>query len=133
MREIMSLEKFQKHMTYAIREYEFYNKLHDLYVEYRDVVGDAEAPFSNGGNEVIELLEEIFELPRDSFGYTTLSWWAYECDYGKNKGMLQSFELEFLPPNHKYRKPKLDTIEELYHFIVWESEYYKKKGVMESV
>ena len=63
MREIMSLEKFQKHMTYAIREYEFYNKLHDLYVEYRDVVGDAEAPFSNGGNEVIELLEEIFELP----------------------------------------------------------------------
>jgi hypothetical protein len=116
---MLTFEEFKKYIDYIKREDEFFLKLSDLYREYRDVVGDAEAPFSIGGNHIISLLEEIMNLEIDDSGYSDLSWWVYECNYGKDTEKVDSYELTNLPENHKYRKPKLHTVKELYDFLVW--------------
>lgn len=113
---------FKEQIEYVIREEEFCNKLSDLYRQYRDIVGDAEAQFPVAGNHVVELLEKAMNLPLDDSGYSTLAWWLYEADMGRNKKMLDSFELTNLPQNHPYRHPDLTTLDKLYKFLLWEGD-----------
>lgn len=35
-------------------------------------------------NEMLELMEKSLGLKKDFLGYTTLSYYVYECDFGRN-------------------------------------------------
>ena len=117
--------KFEEYITYVIRESDFMDKLNDLYDEYNDIIVDGDAPLPSGGEKIVDLIETIMNLPKDGFGYSTLSWWLYECDFGRNKDLLDSFELTSLPEDHRYRHPKLYTIRDLYDFLLWEGSNNK--------
>ena len=115
-------EKFAEYIRFVQRESEFNNKLHDLYREYEDVVPDADAPLPVAGEKIVELLENAMEIPLDDISGSTLRWWLFDCNFGKDKDLLRSFCITSLPKTHKYYKPKLETVRELYDFLVWEAE-----------
>lgn len=123
----ISYEKFAEYIRFVQRETEFNNKLHDLCREYEDVVPDADAPIPVAGIKIVELLENAMEIPLDDVSGSTLQWWLFDCNFGKDKELLSSFCMTSLPKTHKYYKPKLNTVRELYDFLVWEAERAKNE------
>lgn len=124
-------KQFCRYIEYLRRAENLGNKLQGLFNEYSDVVSDFTLGFYVGDQYIVQLLETIFELEADNNGYTTLSWWVYETKYGKNKKLLKSFELTYLPEDHPYRNPVLDTAEKLYDFLLFKMEENKKEGESE--
>lgn len=119
---MINKQDFVKYINFAIRNNEFSNSVQDLYRSHRDIVGDAEFIFPMSSAMIIEILEKALDLEYDGFGYTTLSWWAFEADYGRDKKMLDSFELTDLPEDHPCRHPDISTVEKLYDFLIWSKE-----------
>lgn len=119
---MITKEDFVKFMNFVLEEQETNDAISDIYRKHRNIVGDAEYIFPMGGAMIIELLEKAMGLPYDEQGNTDLSWWAYEADFGRDKEALSSFEIISLPEDHKFRHPKLDTLEELYDFLIFSKE-----------
>lgn len=119
---MINKQDFIKYIDFALRNDEFSNSVQTLYRSYRDIVGDAEFIFPMSSAMIIEILEKALDLEYDESGYTTLSWWAFEADYGRDKDMLDSFELTSLPEDHPYRHPDISTVEKLYDFLIWFKE-----------
>lgn len=77
----------------------------------------------NIASTIVDVLDEEMALPKmDNIG-STISWWIWECDYGKNHPDI----------SWKDRKTKittkvhLDTVEKLYDYLVEHEagvEYY---------
>lgn len=128
---MISKEKFIEYMKFLKRQRDFEHKLCKLYRDYRDVVGDAEAIFFNSTDEIISLIEENLGLTIDDYGYTSLSYYIYDLDFGavdraKDYDLLKnSLEITTLPEDHKYRHPYavIKNFEDLYDYLVWEVEY----------
>ena len=124
---MISKKQFCRYIEYLQKSEDLGNRLQGLFNEYSDVVSDFTLGFYVGDEYIVQLLEYIFGLKSDNNGYTTLSWWVYEAKYGKNKKILESLELTYLPEDHPYRKPVLDTAEKLYDFLLFEMEEGEKE------
>lgn len=88
------------------------NKINDL---FKDLIDNNEQDFCNAGSIcighetiVVELLENIFN-DKD-----TLSWWLYECDYGRN------FKLGYMQEEKEGKIINIDlsNTEKLYDYLV---------------
>lgn len=125
-KEQLTKEEFIKYMNFLKRQYDYENSLHNLLREYHDVVGDAMAPLSQSSTVIVELLEKLIGLEKDEHGYTDLSWWVYECDFGETFeiGSLENTSFE---ENHKYRNPDLSDLDKLYDYLFWVSELERLK------
>ena len=66
---------------------------------------------------ITDLLAESIGLKKNKFG-TDLDYWVYECDFGRTFKTGDIIDKN-LGHNHKYYKPKLDTAEELYDYLVF--------------
>ena len=113
----LSKEAFCKYIRFIEKEMDFFNRIDDLCRHNRDVMNDTEVCPPASVDKMVELLEIIFGLQKDQFGYTTLSWWIYEDEFGKKDSDLT---LEHLPEDHPYHKPDLTTPEKLYDFLLFE-------------
>ncbi|MBQ2184864.1 MAG: hypothetical protein II399_09530, partial [Lachnospiraceae bacterium] len=111
----------EKYMNYLKRSSKYSDELYNISRKYNDVMQDSAPGIPVADSYIVDLLEIIFGLKADNYGYTTLSWWIYTTEFGKRKDMLESFELTYLPEDHKYRHPKLDTLRELYDFLLFEA------------
>ena len=118
----MTFEEFKKYIDYLEHEYNFLNELHGLFRKYDDVVPDAEAPLSCAQDLIISLLEKIWKSDVDIRGYSDISYWCLEQEFGKKCEEYYA-ENEFLPENHKYRFTKLHNTKELYDYLVWDYNY----------
>lgn len=116
----LSKEEFMRYMYFIKKQNDFDNAYNDFFRKNRDIVGDAEAPMSQSTGYIVELLEEIMNLPKDDYDYTTLSWWIFDLDFGKEfvKGYMENCNL---PENHEYRYPDLSDLDKLYDYLIWES------------
>ena len=123
---MIAYEDFKKHVTMLKRQIDFENKLEDLLKEYRDVVGDAEAPLTQSYWNLCELLESACGLKKDYAGYTTLSWWMEETDFGRNVKEPPHY---YDNDENEVRTPDIDlsTIRGIYDLIQWEVETFSKK------
>ena len=122
----ITFTEFERVMNYVISENKMNLEIQAVYKKYQNVVLDEIRPIYFSSNIILELLEKLFKLPVDSTGYTVLTWWAYTCDFGTNKSLLKKFENTDLPENHRYRHPSMNTLRDLYDYMVWEFVLYNK-------
>lgn len=125
---MLSKNEFIKYMEIYKKGIDFYNNLSVCLENGRDVIGDAEIGFPESLNAIIELIEIDMRLPRDVYGYTTLFWWACECDFGDREEMLLSASCAHMANNPNLFNPNLRSLEELYDHLVWEREQVKAGG-----
>lgn len=100
-----------------LRDYnDLQDKIQDL---FRDNIDNQEIDFMNAGSIcvghetiVVQLLENMFN---DVGEYSTISWWIYECNYGRRKDMTYIIE-----PDDTWID--LSTPEKLYDYLVKEME-----------
>lgn len=123
--KMLSYKDFETYMNYMIRREEVLCKMQDLIQDYDDVYGDGLVPVDVGTGYMIALLERVMECPINGDAETTLSWWIWETNFGKDF-KIGSLELNYLPEEHEYRKPDLSSLRKLYDFLVWEAEEAKK-------
>lgn len=113
---IISRQEFVKIIN-RLRDYEdLKNKINDL---FKDSIDNREMDFMDAGSIcighetiVVKLLEKIFN-DRD-----ILSWWIYECDYGRNFRMGSISQEK----NGTIVNIDLSTPEKLYDYLVEELE-----------
>lgn len=112
---MISFRAFEQAMTFVIKENEFEEKLYSLINEYHNVI---EANFNPHGSidTIIELLNDVFELPDSNVWGTDLDAWCYGGNYGKDETGIVNW---WLSEDHKYYKPEIKTLEELYDYLVW--------------
>ena len=95
------------------------HKYNKLYVDFCP-----EIPSDALETIVVELIEKILELPLDRYNGSTLSWWLYERDFGRD------FQIgDLIIRDQKTReetKPDLTTIKNLYEHLLWEAADAKK-------
>lgn len=109
---MISKEKFVETIN-RLRDYnDLQDKINDLFKENID---NKEADFMNAGSicighesVVIELLENMFN-DKD-----TISWWIYECNYGRAFG-LGNLEVDGIEID-------LSTAEKLYDYLIKKAE-----------
>ena len=116
---IPTKEEFKHYMDYIIQKEEADCKINDIITSYTNVFADGIWPMDVGVGLIVELLEKIFELPLDEKYGSTLTWWLYEKDFGKD---FEVGDLEYanMPEDHKLRKPDLSTLDGLYDCLVLE-------------
>lgn len=109
---MISKERFVEIINRLKSYNELQNKINDLFKENID---NKEMDFMNAGSicvghesVVIELLENMFN-DKD-----TISWWIYECNYGRNFS-LGDLEVDGIEID-------LSTAEKLYDYLIKEAE-----------
>lgn len=125
---MLTFEEFEKYINYLKRSSEYQSQMYSVARKYSDVICDFEQGVIVADDYIVELLEKLFTLKPDESGYTTLSWWIYETEFGEKKNILESFELGYLPEEHPYRHPKLDTVRELYDYLLFEMSEATEKA-----
>lgn len=118
---MLTFEEFDKHITRLKRENEFELKLADLLKEYQDVCNYSEIWLPTSRYSVVELLEGLFGLQKDEFGYTTLSWWIFETEFGAKK-----MDVEYGEEWGIKEIPDLTTTRGVYDLICMELEAKKR-------
>lgn len=77
----MTRKDFDKYLNALQRSYDLTIKLDDLLSKADpDNAFFCFPPF----NEMLELMEKSLGLEKGSYGYTTLSYYIFECDFGRN-------------------------------------------------
>ena len=122
----MTKEKFKKYITNIKRGYDCENEIYEVSKKwcYSGVLFDTTSFGSTFlATDVLELIGVAFGFPKNE---DILSWWCWDKDFGEtfNEGDIEDYDL---PEDHKYRKPILKTIEELYDYCVFLAEQYKKE------
>ena len=125
---VITRELFEEMMDFIIESEQATSALDNVYSEYRNIFGDAEAPVPVYIDKILRLMEAVLDLPVDEFGNTTLSWWVYDGKCGEDLDIIQSIENNWLPEDHKYRNPDLTSVGKLYDYICWESQQNAKEG-----
>lgn len=89
----MKKEEFMKYMKDIENMYSFMGDLDDLFKKYD--MRDNQMFNYPLLDDCIELLEKLLGLETDSVGYTTLSWYIFENNFGKgdNKMWLDEEEI----------------------------------------
>lgn len=72
-------------------------------------------------DELIAVLEKVMDLPVDEQIGSSISWWIYDTQFGKDRPYIYIDKDE-----HDENKIKIDTVEKLYDWCLEESELNKK-------
>lgn len=72
-------------------------------------------------DELITILEKWMNLPTDEGIGSTINWWIYETEFGKNHPFVNIYD------NKKRKEYCLDTIDKLYDFCLKEAKDNKKR------
>ncbi len=115
---MISYEEFEKHILFLKRQEEYYLKLQNLYREYRDVVGDAETPLDGSFFEQVKILEKVIGLEVDEAGYSTLTWWIQQTEFGVKPE--KPLMLDNVAPGEYF---DFSTIKGIYDFLVREADW----------
>lgn len=120
---------FIKYIDFLKRQEAFGNELQTLLEKFSDVVSDGMIPSFYSAPLIVEILEKSLGLKEDEHGYTTLSYWIFEKDFGESFEVGDIEEIS-LPKTHKYRTPNLKKAEDLYDYIIWETSQYNEEKEM---
>lgn len=82
----MKKEEFMKYMKDIENMYSFMGDLDDLFKKYD--MRDNQMFNYPLLDDCIELLEKLLGLETDSVGYTTLSWYIFENNFGKGDNKM---------------------------------------------
>ena len=119
---MISRETFKKAINFIIQADNFYSELDGLYRKFDDTFFDGASPILNT-SPIVEVLNESLGLEVDEDYGSDLDYWLYECDYGKEWND-RDVENTFLPEDDKYRKPKIDNLDDLYDYLTYMGSYY---------
>lgn len=107
---------FKKALLFLERQEAFKRNFFYIIDKFRDVVGDVEARTLNSANEIIDVIDDAFRSDRE-FGETTLTWWVYEMDFGReNKDWLTLTDKRF-PEDSDFREVCIDNLNILYRYM----------------
>ena len=122
---MINYKTFKQAIDFLRREDKFYEKQWRLYNDFRDVIGDSMPVMYTGAAEVIvNLLENVFDLPESDYSGTDLSWWIFDMNFGENFE-IGDIENMTLPEDHPYHYPDLSDTEKLYNYLVWQKEHQR--------
>ena len=114
---MISRETFKDAINFIIRVSELDTAVHEIYRNYNDILIDGYGPFVDT-SIIVRMLNESFKLPETEEYGSDLDYWLWECSYG-----VEWYEREpentDLPENHRYRKPKINNLDELYDYLKW--------------
>ena len=71
-------------------------------------------------DELITLLEKLMNIPVDAQFGSTISWWIYETEFGKNNPYI------YIDNKGTEIKYVLDSVDKLYDFCIEESKERRK-------
>lgn len=114
---MISRETFKDAINFVKRMSELDDRVHDIYKEFGDVLIDGYGPIVDTGI-IIRILNEEFKLNITEEYGSDLDYWVWECDFGKEWNEREPENLN-LPEDHRYRKPKIDNLDELYDYLKW--------------
>lgn len=114
---MISRETFKDAINFVKRMSELDDRVHDIYKEFGDVLLDGYGPIIDT-SIIIRILNEEFKLNITEEYGSDLDYWVWECDFGKEWNEREPENLN-LPEDHRYRKPKIDNLDELYDYLKW--------------
>lgn len=114
---MISRETFKDAINFVKRMSELDDRVHSIYKEFGDILIDGYGPFIDT-SIITRMLNESFKLPETEEYGSDLDYWLWECDFGREWNEREPENLD-LPENHKYRKPKINNLDELYDYLVW--------------
>lgn len=114
---MISRETFKDAINFVKRMSELDDRVHDIYKEFGDVLIDGYGPIVDT-SIIIRILNEEFKLNITEEYGSDLDYWVWECDFGKEWNEREPENLN-LPEDHRYRKPKIDNLDELYDYLKW--------------
>lgn len=122
---MISYKTFERAMNFMIRANKLDTDLNAILGDNYPVVGDTLVSFSYPNSVIIDVLNDAMGLKDIGRDETDLEYWCYERDFG-NDFQTGNILNEWLPKDHKYHTPKLDTLRELYDYLVFLSKEYNK-------
>lgn len=117
----LSFEEFKTYMGYIRDKFEMDEAVQEILGRYPRVLSDVTLPIDLGCEHIVSLLEKIMNIPSSPELGSTLSWWVYDLDFGK-EFEVGDIKNNDLPKDHKYTTPDLSTLKNLYEYLVWEAE-----------
>ena len=114
---MISRKIFKDVINFMQRISELDDKVHDLYKEFSDILIDGYGPFIDT-SVITNMLNECFNLEITEEYGSDLDFWLWECNFGREWNEREVENL-YLPEDHKYRKPKINNLDELYDYLVW--------------
>lgn len=114
---MISKETFKDAMNFIIRINELSDAVHKIYKDFDDVLVDGYGPFIDT-SVITNMLNETFKLPISEEYGSDLDYWMWECDFGNEWNEREPENLD-VPENHRYRKPKINNLDELYDYLKW--------------
>ena len=121
---MISKDTFCKAIRTLQRKTEAGNAVQKLLEDYSDILLDGMAPIDNTDVLITQLIEEDMDLHISEVYGSTLFWWIWEKDFGATfkKGDIR---MKGIPQDSPYCEPDLSSAEQLYDFLIFETEYYK--------
>ncbi len=125
---MISYEEFEKHILFLKRQEEYNLKLQNLYREYRDIVGDVEAPLGGSVFNQIELLEKVIGIEEDEAGYSTLTWWIQQTEFGAKPE--NPLILDKVAPGEYF---DFSTTKGIYDFLIREADWTLREKLRQRI
>lgn len=124
---MINKEKFVKVINTLKEENDFWNEVDALYRKYRNILLDGVAPIPVVSEIVIDLLEDNLGITSDYRGYSTLSWWIYEANFGQKEDFVNS--ILYTDKDGKEISCQIvpRTPEKLYDLLLWEKEFFNNE------
>jgi len=113
---MITKESFKRAITFIKDTDSMLNDLDDVLNKY-SCFQDGRMPVFNS-SVIVDMLNETFKLKVTEEYGSELEYWLYECDFGKEWNEREVENLN-LPENHKYRKPRIDNLDDLYDYLKW--------------
>ena len=116
---MLTLEKFTNYIERIKTAQEYDNEVLELSKKWVD----KNVLFDYASTSVWYLVPDLIELLSLAMGVNPkdddiLDYWVSELNFGKewSEGCIEDRKL---PEEHKYRKPKLQTVEEIYEYLIF--------------
>lgn len=123
----VSKEDFIAYIGYIERCWDIANELRDFTYANQDILDDMTIPvYGKNIDIIVQILTSVFDCRfNNELGTSELEWWIYDTNFGHKfkEGMIV---LDYLPKDHKYYKPMLDTAAQLYDYLVF--RYNERHG-----
>lgn len=120
---MISVEKFKKSIEFMSSSRNLVRSINSLLVKNFRIMGDTQLDNNQSENIIIDLLNDSMGLKDTWRCETDLEYWCLEKDFGSDFKVGDIIN-NWLPKDHKYYKPELDTVEKLYDYLVFLSGEY---------
>lgn len=127
---MISRETFKNAINFLKRLNDLGDSVNQIYKDFDDIIPWGYGPFIDA-NVIVDMLNESFNLEVTEEYGSDLEYWLWECDFGKEWNERET-ENTYLPENHQYRKPKINNLDELYNYLVWQYNKSIIEGELEN-